>query len=462
MPLSKNQSLCRSLGLSLPIFQGGMAWASDAVLAAAVSREGALGIIGCGGRDLAWVKSQIKLTKQLTSSPVALNFPLEGMSHELIEMAILEAINAHIRLFTVSGSHLYTKLIQRFQPDATIIPLVGTVMQAKLAERCGAKVIICEGQESGGSVGKSSLFSLLPQVVDAVSLPVVAAGGITDGRGIDAALSLGASGVQLGTRFLASTECPIDIDYKEKIVKARDTDTNIVFKKLGRPARVIKNRFCSKYLSMEEGQTDQETLFSFSLGKLKQAAEGDVINGAVMAGEGSGMIKEVIPAQEIINRLLKDSCLISKPIAFDEKISDVLDHEHPILMVEKIVQIKPGEFCEATTKISEDLWFFKCHYPDHPIMPGSMLIELMSQVLTIATKSAPSKVEAAARLVVSRIDKIKFIRPVYPEMKIVIQAKVVSERHPFVLGVVSCKLNDKLICSCEMTLMSTTPGSKVN
>ena len=181
--------------------------------------------------------------KDYIKKDIGLNFPLEGMDDEEAEHIIENAIQNGKNIFTVSGSNRYLRFLSKYGDDTLIIPVIGNVMEAKLAERTGAKAVICEGQESGGSIGRLSLFSLLPQIVDAVKIPVIAAGGIADSRGMRAAFALGAQGIQMGTRFLASKECRITEEYKKRIVKAKDIDSIVIFNKVKYPTRVIRNKF---------------------------------------------------------------------------------------------------------------------------------------------------------------------------------------------------------------------------
>ena len=449
-------NLCQLLNIKLPIIQGGMAWSSDANLASAVSNAGGLGIIGCGGRDFSWIESQIKIAISQTSFPFALNFPLEGVEDAAVERAMIEAISQGVKLFTVSGSQRYNTLLKNFGDKATIIPLVGTVMQAKLAERSGAKAIICEGQEAGGSIGKLSLFSLLPQIVDAVFIPVIAAGGIADGRGINAAMALGASGVQLGTRFLASDECPISDSFKEKIIKAKDVDTTVIFKNIGRTARVIKNKYSSKYLTFEKNNADNEELFLISRGSLRAAATGDVVGGALMAGESSGLIKSVAPTRKIIETLVKQSVISQIINNHDPIVGKYLKHTPPILLVDEIVDVQNKEYCLAKSNFDSEKWFFKCHYPGNPIMPGSLLMELMSQVMTIAVTSEKNDNSHKLQTVISQVEKIKFSRPVFPNIEIMTYAEIKTVKRSVIKGSAWCKSNNELICECEMVLVLTS------
>ncbi len=297
MKIFNGNKVCELMKIKYPVLQGGMAWATDSTLACAVSDAGGFGIIGCGGRELEWVKNEIDKAKRITSSRIGLNVALlDSNAVDIIEIAIANGI----KVFTMGGANIYLKLIKKYGEDVTIIPLVGSVMEAKLAERAGAEVIICEGQESGGSIGRLSLFSLLPQVVVAVRIPVIAAGGIADSRGMRAAFALGAQGIQMGTRFLASEECCISEEYKKRILKARDTDSMVIFRKINRSARVIRNKFALEYIAKEQNENNLDNLMELSRDRLKLAASSDVDSGALMAGEIAGMICNIKKASDII------------------------------------------------------------------------------------------------------------------------------------------------------------------
>jgi len=407
----KSNKICALLDIQYPIIQGGMAWSTDSKLACAVSDAGGLGIIGCGGRDLEWVLYEIDKSKKITSRRIGLNVAMNDYNAvNIVEIAIANGI----KVFTMGGANVYLQLIQKYGEDVLIIPLVGSVMEAKLAERAGAKAIICEGQESGGSIGRLSLFSLLPQIVDAVQIPVIAAGGIADSRGIRAAFALGAHGIQMGTRFLASKECCVSEDYKQRIVKARDTDSMVIFSKINFPARVIKNKFSVDYVSKEKNGTSDNELAKLSKGRLRLAVESDVDSGAIMAGEISGMIRDVKTAREIIEGIVSSFStneidLYKDTVVSDERISQYLRHTPPILLVDKILELKPGIECRTSLKLSKDKWFFKCHYPDYSVMPGSLLVEAMSQTMTMVVTSMDEfNKEWGGILLLSSISNAKF------------------------------------------------------
>lgn len=452
----EHNKICDLLNIRFPIIQGGMAWSTDSKLACAVSDAGGLGIIGCGGRESDWVLGEIYKSKEFTRSRIGLNVAL-GDSNALNIVKI--AIDNGIGVFTMGGANIYLELLKMYGDEVLIIPLVGSVMEAKLAERAGAKAIICEGQESGGSIGRQSLFSLLPQVCDSVKIPVIAAGGIGDRRGMNAAFELGAQGVQMGTRFLASFESPVSEDYKNRIVKARDTDSMVIFNKINYPARVIKNKFSVDYINKEKNGADYEELMSLSKGRLRAAVESDIDSGAIMAGEISGMIREIKGVREIINDMVSDS-LNSRSkniteITSDQKlIGQYLRHLPPILLVDKILKLEPGIECSTSLKLNHKNWFFRCHYPDYPVMPGSLLIEAMSQTFTmVITSMKEFTTEWGGILLLSSVSNAKFKKEALPGMDLVFSAKINSFKRGIVKGNIICESNNDLICLCEMTIV---------
>ena len=359
----KNQ-VNKLLGIKYPIIQGGMAWASNGKLACSVSDAGGLGIIGCAGREIDWVLNEIKYVKNNSKNQIGLNVALNDKN----AVSIIEiAVKNNIKFFTMGGANTYLKLINKFNEDILIIPLVGSVMEARLAERAGAKLLICEGQESGGSIGKLSLFSLLPQISDAVKIPVIAAGGIADGRGMRAAFALGAEGIQMGTRFLASEECSINQEYKNRIIQARDIDSMVISRKINRPTRVIKNKFAIDYLSKEQKIDDNGELSKLVRGKLKLAVESDVDSGVMHAGEISGLINDIKSTSKIIEEIVTEYYNTNYENSNDDNLINTevlkfLKHRPPILLVDKIIDLKPGFECKTSLQLSENKWFFNCHY----------------------------------------------------------------------------------------------------
>ena len=445
----ETNKITKLLNIKYPIFQGGMAWASSGKLACSVSNAGGLGIIGCAGREAEWVLNEIKYAKNNTSNQIGLNVALNDENAvNIIEIAV----ENDIKYFTMGGIHTYLKLISRFSKDVLIIPVVGSAMEAKLAERAGAKSIICEGQESGGSIGRLSLSSLLPQVVDAVKIPVIAAGGIADSRGMRAAFALGAEGIQMGTRFLASKECSVIEDYKTRIIKARDTDSMVISRKNKRPTRVIKNKFSVDFLLKEQKENNESELSKLVRGRLKLAVESDVDSGAMHAGEISGLITDIKSTREIIEDIVGGYSNDNEVI--DTEVSKYLKHKPPILLVDKILDLEPGIESRASLKLSEDKWFFNCHYPDYPVMPGTLLVEAMSQTMTLVITSMDEfSDEWGGPLLLSSITNVKFKKEALPGIELIMTAKIDSFKRGIVKGNIKCKTDGELICSCEMTIV---------
>ena len=452
----EGNKVCKLLNIKYPIFQGGMAWASSAKLACSVSDAGGLGIIGCAGREAEWVLNEIEYAKKNTINQIGLNVALnDSNAVNIIEIAV----ENDIKFFTMGGANTYLKLISRFIKDVLIIPIVGSAIEAKLAERAGARLIICEGQESGGSIGGLSLFSLLPQVVDAVKIPVIAAGGIADSRGMRAAFALGAEGIQMGTRFLASKECSVIHDYKKRIIKARDIDSMVISRKIKRPTRVIKNKFAIDYLSKEQKETDKDELSKLVRGKLKLAVQSDVDAGAMHAGEISGLISDIKSTREIIEGIVlgysKDNYEYPNDYeVIDYRISKYLKHKPPILLLDKILDLEPGIGSRASLMLNKDKWFFNCHYPDYPVMPGTLLLEAMSQTLTLSVTSMDEfSDEWGGLLLLSGITDVKFKKEALPGTELIITAKIDSFKRGIVRANISCESDKELICSCVMTIV---------
>ena len=271
------------LGLKYPLFQGGMAWVADWHIAAAVSEAGGLGIIGVGGADENWLRSQIAEIRKVTDKPFGVNLMLMNPRADEIAKVIAEA-------------------------GCFIVPVVPSVALAKKMERDGADAVIAEGTESGGHVGELTTMALVPQVVDAVSIPVLAAGGIADGRGVAASFMLGAVGVQCGTVFLASEEVNIHQNYKDMVIKAKDTSTKVTGRSSGAPVRQIRNQLTAKYLELEERHASFEEMEALGAGSLRKAVvDGDTKEGTFMAGQISGMIKEIKPVKTIIDEMFDEA-----------------------------------------------------------------------------------------------------------------------------------------------------------
>ena len=296
------------LNIEYPVIQGGMAWVADYHLAAAVSNAGGLGLIGAGAAPASFVKEQIEKCRALTDKPFGVNLML--MNPAADEIAEVIATSGVKVVTTGAGSpEKYMKMWK--EAGVKVIPVVASVALAKIMEKSGADAVVAEGCESGGHIGELTTMALVPQVVDAVSIPVIAAGGIGDGRGVAAALMLGAQGVQVGTRFLVAEETNIHEAYKERVLKAKDIDAQVTGRSGGHPIRSLKNQITRKYLQMEENGATFEELESLTVGSLRKAVvEGDVKNGTVMAGQIAGMIKKKQTCKEIIVELVDEAVQI--------------------------------------------------------------------------------------------------------------------------------------------------------
>lgn len=306
-----NTFLCRLLGIEYPILQGGMAWIADARLAAAVSNGGGLGILSAMNADAAWLRQEIRQLKTLTSRPFGVNIMLlSPHAQEVAEVAAEEKVP----VITTGAGNPARFMELWHQAGIKVIPVVPSSGLAKMAARNGAAAIIAEGGEAGGHIGEINTMALLPQVCDAVDIPVIAAGGIGDGRGLAAALMLGASGIQLGTRFLVAEECSIHPNYKQKVLKAKDIDTIATGKRLGHPVRSLKSKFSRRLFEMEyDSSISNEELEAQSIGSLRLAVqEGDEEKGCFMAGQIAGLVKKEQPAAEIITEICHDAAELLK------------------------------------------------------------------------------------------------------------------------------------------------------
>ena len=290
------------LGIRYPIIQGGMAWVATWELASAVSNAGGLGIIGVGGADVNWVAEQIRQRKKHTDKPFGVNLML--MNPQADEIADLLAKEKIPVITTGAGNP--SKYMESWKATgAKVIPVIASVALARLMERGGADAVVAEGTESGGHIGSATTMTLVPQVVDAVNIPVIAAGGIADARGFAAALMLGASGVQMGTRFVAAKESIVHENYKEKLMKAKDIDSEVTGRSTGHPIRVLRNKMTREYLRMEKEGASLEELEKMTLGALRKAVvEVDVMTGSVMAGQIAGLVKSEDTCAEIIEEIM--------------------------------------------------------------------------------------------------------------------------------------------------------------
>lgn len=295
------QSICKLLGIDYPIIQGGMAWVADANLAAAVSNAGGLGLIAAGSMPPEALRQEIAKARQLTDRPFGVNIML--MSPYAADLA--EVVREEKVAVVTTGAGSPGKFIQGWK-DAGIkvIPVIASVAYAKRMQNLGADAIVAEGTEAGGHIGEMTTMTLVPQVVDAVSIPVIAAGGVADGRGIAAAFMLGASGVQVGTRFLVCEECTIHRNYKQMVIKARDIDTLVTGRKGGHPVRTLKNKLARQLIKLEKQGATFEQIEEITVGSLRKAVkEGSLDEGSFMAGQAAGLVKRTQPAAEIIREM---------------------------------------------------------------------------------------------------------------------------------------------------------------
>ncbi|MCI6692385.1 MAG: enoyl-[acyl-carrier-protein] reductase FabK [Clostridium sp.] len=296
-----DNNICSLLNIKYPIFQGGMAWVSDSSLAAAVSNAGGLGIIAGGNAPASFVREEIIKAKELTDKPFGVNIMLlSENADELSDIVIEEGVKV-----VTTGAGNPGKYIEKWKKAGIrVIPVVASVALAKRMERAGADAIIAEGCEAGGHIGKLTTMVLLPQVVDSVNIPVIAAGGIGDGRGVAAAFILGAKGVQLGTRFLVANECTIHDNYKEAVINAKDIDTVVTGRPTGHPVQVIKNKLAREYINLEKKNVSLEEIEELGRGALKKAVkDGDMENGSIMAGQISGLVRKKQSARDIIEEI---------------------------------------------------------------------------------------------------------------------------------------------------------------
>jgi enoyl-[acyl-carrier protein] reductase II len=294
--------ISRFLGIRYPIFQGGMAWVAEANLAAAVSNGGGLGIIAAGNADANYVLGQIRKTRELTDKPFGVNVMLMNPAAEEIIRVLCDE---HVAVVTTGAGNPGKYVPDLKEAGVKVVPVVASVALAIRLARSGVDAHIAEGMESGGHIGELATMALVPQIVDAVDVPVIAAGGIADGRGVAAAFMLGASGVQVGTRFLVATECVIAQSYKDRVLKAKDSDTVVTGRPTGHPVRVLKNKFTKEALSLEQkSDLSLEEYESFLSGTLRAAVvDGDVEHGSLMSGQVAGLVKREQSAAEIIREL---------------------------------------------------------------------------------------------------------------------------------------------------------------
>lgn len=290
--------ICEQIGIEYPVFQGGMAWIADGRLAAAVSEGGGLGIIGAGNAPAEYVREQLRIARSLTKKPVGVNIMLMSPFAKEIAQVVVEE-RAEVVTTGAGNPSQYMKAWKA--AGIQVIPVVASVAMAKLMTRLGADALIAEGGESGGHVGELTTMVLVPQVCDVTDLPVIAAGGIADGRGMAAAMMLGAEGVQMGTRFLSARECTIHPNYREKILNATDLCTIVTGKRLGHPVRSLRTQFARNYAKAEFGGASDEKLEAMGTGALRLAVqEGDNERGCFLSGQIAAMVHQEQSAAEIV------------------------------------------------------------------------------------------------------------------------------------------------------------------
>lgn len=293
------------IGIEYPIFQGGMAWIAESTLASAVSNAGGLGIIAGGSAPIDYLRDQIRKTKELTDKPFGVNIML--MSPNAEELAKL-VIEENVPVVTTGAGNPGKYMEAWKAAGIKVIPVVPSVALAKRMERAGADAVVAEGTESGGHIGQNTTMCLVPQVVDAVEIPVIAAGGIADGRGVAASFMLGAEGVQVGTRFLASEECQIHENYKNAVIAAKDTDNAITGFYSGSPCRCIKSKYTKKLQEMEKNAAPPEDFEALTVGSLRKAVvDGNTDEGSMLCGLIAGMVNEVKPAAVIIKEMMEQA-----------------------------------------------------------------------------------------------------------------------------------------------------------
>lgn len=293
------------LGIEYPVIQGGMAWVAEYHLAAAVSEAGGLGIIGAASAPAEVVREQVRKVKELTDKPFGVNVMLMNPNAPEVAQVV---IDEKVPVVTTGAGNPGKFITQWKEAGVKVMPVVASVAMAKMMVRAGADAVVAEGTESGGHIGSATTMTLVPQVVDAVDVPVIAAGGIADGRGMAAAMMLGAEAVQMGTRFVVAKESIVHENYKERIIKAKDIDSEVTGRSTGHPIRVLRNQMAREYLEMEKNGASLEELEVLTLGSLRKAVmDGDVKNGSLMAGQIAGLIKEEASCKEIITEIVSQA-----------------------------------------------------------------------------------------------------------------------------------------------------------
>ena len=301
----RNNRVCELLGTEYPLIQGGMAWVANASLAAAVSNAGGVGLIAAGASPAEVLEQEILKAKSLTDKPFGLNIMLMSpTAPDALELAA-----KHRLRIVATGAGSPGKVLERLKPLGTIvIPVIASVAQAKRAEKQGADAVVAEGTEAGGHIGELTTMVLTPQIASAVNIPVIAAGGIADGRGVAAAFALGAEGVQLGTRFICCSECTVHPNYKQAVIDARDRSTAVTGQSLGHPVRCLRNKLTAEFERLEAEGAPAEEIEKLGMGKLRAAVvDGDTEWGSLMSGQSAAMVNDILPAREIVRGLFDEA-----------------------------------------------------------------------------------------------------------------------------------------------------------
>ena len=308
--------LTKILGIEYPIIQGGMAWVAEYHLAAAVSEAGGLGLIGAASAPADWVREQVREAKKLTDKPFGVNIMLMSPYADDVAKIIVEE---GVKVVTTGAGNPEKYMPMWKEAGVKVVPVVASVAHAKRMERCGADAVVAEGCEAGGHIGETTTMVLVPQIVDAVNIPVIAAGGIAEGRGMAAAFMLGAKGVQVGTHFVVADESQVHENYKNMIIKAKYIDTKVTGRTTGHPVRALRNQMTKEYLKKEAEGAPFEELELLTLGGLRKAVvEGDVKMGSVMAGQSAGLVKEKLSCAHIIQKLMTEADALLKGTAVYE------------------------------------------------------------------------------------------------------------------------------------------------
>ena len=297
--------LTEILGLKYPVIQGGMAWVAESHLASAVSKAGGLGLIAAASAPAEWVREQIREVRKHTNCPFGVNIMMISPNADDVAKIVVEE---NVPVVTTGAGTPEKYMAMWKEAGIKVIPVVASVAMAKRMERCGADAIVAEGTEAGGHIGENTTMVLVPQIVDSVQIPVIAAGGIADGRGMAAAFMLGAEGVQMGTRFVATNEAEVHENYKQCIIRAKDIDSRVTGRATGHPVRALRNKMTTEYIRLEKEGASFEELEHLTLGSLRKAVvDGDVKEGSVMAGQIAGLIADIKPCKEAIESIVSQA-----------------------------------------------------------------------------------------------------------------------------------------------------------